>query len=383
MASLLNNDSYRIGHLLGRGGFGITYLAWDFKNNQKVAIKEYLPKDFARRSRNHKIQYTSSTVIQPFENGRTRFIEEATTLWTMRLPGGGRHECIVEVHDCFPEHGTAYLVMEYLGHWTFEAYLNAQPANTNRIPYEDARRILDPIMDGLRFVHQFGLFHRDVAADNICITPARTVKLIDFGSAKFAVKYDEPTRTHSITVKDGYSPVELYGSTGHGPWTDVYALGATLYKAVAGFLPPPATDRQSALNDQNPDPIVPPGLSGVSLPPGAEQAILKALAVRPRDRFQTIGEFQTALPAGRDSIGNSQSLRELQPPPAAPKGPGRPRWPLWFVLIAACLVVGIVSCLAAVVVFIRDDVLASVLFALLVPILVLWGRWLILRRRAP
>lgn len=285
---------YLVGRVLGQGGFGITYLAFDLQASRKVAIKEYLPSALASRSRaGTKVTPHSHDDAEYFTHGLAKFREEAGILAKLD------HQSIVAVHDCFEENGTAYLVMDYLGELTLAKYLDSKGG---RIPYETALKVLLPVMDGLREIHSQGLFHRDVSPDNICITSERRVKLIDFGAARFAIGERHP-KSLSVIVKDGYAPAEQYFSRGvQGCWTDIYSLGATLYRATTGRLPPPALDRQQK------DELMPPRRLGVEMPRKAERALLRALAVHPEGRFQSVAEMQEALLSTPDAQG---ALRRL------------------------------------------------------------------------
>jgi serine/threonine protein kinase len=392
----LKEECYCLGRVLGRGGFGITYIAWDLKENRRVAIKEYLPQDFGSRLQNKKaVHPKSGSSVEPFEDGKKKFIEEAKKLWSLRLPDGSLHSCIVEVYECFSEHatGTAYLVMEYLGDCTFEQHLRSQP--NNRVSYEMALNILGPVMDGLHFIHKNDLFHRDVSPENICITPAGTVKLIDFGAAKFAMKAAEPTRTRSIPIREGYSPLEQYGTTGYGAWTDVYALGATFYRAITGAPPPPSPDRQLVINEHGPDLLVLSSSCGVSLPRKAEAAINKALEVKSSNRYNTIREFQSDLPGfGVPAQDEAASNKALKVKPSNRYNTIRkfqsdlqqvrfPRQPLWVWSLIVCLVVGFLLCCGKAWNNLSSDVESAFLFFVLGLILMFWLYRLILWRKAP
>ena len=243
---------YRIGRGLGHGGFGTTYIARDEVLGIKLAIKEYLPQDCASR------QPGTSMVIPFSGEGETRFadglesfLQEARTL--ARFDGTPN---IVGVRDFFKENGTAYLVMNYLEGITLKQYLvrsGGQP-----VPFEKVMGILLPVMDALHTVHAAGLLHRDISPDNIFLTTSGQVTLIDFGAARQSMNVQ---RSLSVILKPGYAPEEQYRSRGHqGPWTDVYALGATMYRTLTGKIPPESLDRLSR------DLLVPPSKMGVRIP---------------------------------------------------------------------------------------------------------------------
>ena len=206
-------------------------------------------------------------------------------------------------------HGTGYLVMSYLEGLTLKDYLARQGG---RIPFKPALAILMPVMDALRAVHQVGLLHRDISPDNIFLTRDRQVKLIDFGAARAAL--GAHSRSLSVILKPGYAPPEQYGSQGRqGPWTDVYAVGATLYQMLTGEMPPEAPDRLYQ------DTIKSPAAYGADLPQAVELALFKALAVRVEQRFQAVAELQAAL----------VQAAEGQPvaPPVTPSAPTPPKAP--------------------------------------------------------
>ena len=286
---------YLLGKVLGHGGFGITYLAWDMRLDAKLAIKEYLPHDFASRSAGgREVQAHSGTTGGKFAYGLQKFLEEARILVKF-----SNHPGIVSVLDFFKENGTAYLVMSYIEGVTLEAYLNKKGG---RIPFEDALKIMTPVMDALREVHGAGLLHRDVSPDNIYITAGRQVKLLDFGAARYMAV--EQSNSLTVILKPGYAPPEQYYSKGsQGPWTDVYAAAATLYRAITGKTPPESLERM------NKDGIRTPAQCGAGMPRNAEAALMKALSVDENDRFQMMQEFQDAI-AGTDEIGGEAKKRK-------------------------------------------------------------------------
>lgn len=272
---------YLIGRGLGHGGFGTTYLAHDLVLGIKLAIKEYLPQDCASRQ-------PGQTEVTPFtgegekrfRQGLESFLQEARTL--ARFDG---QPGIVGVRDFFTENGTAYLVMNYLEGITLKDVLvksGGQP-----MPYDRLIKIMLPIMGALERVHAAGLLHRDVSPDNIFLTTQGQVVLIDFGAARQSMSVQ---RSMSVILKPGYAPEEQYRSRGNqGPWTDVYALGACMYRALTGKIPPEALERIPN------DTLVPPSRLGVGIPQRAEQALLRAMAVKAEERFQSVEAFRHAL----------------------------------------------------------------------------------------
>ena len=242
---------YRIGQVLGHGGFGITYLAWDENLQLRLAIKEYLPRDSASRAPNGvSLAVYSGRAGEQFAYGLDRFLEEARALAHFV-----QHPGIVTVTNFFRAHGTGYCVMDYVEGITLGHYLVQQPEG--RISVEAALRLLTPVMDALRAVHKEGLLHRDLAPDNIYMSRTGRIKLLDFGAARFAA--GEHSKSLSIILKPGYAPEEQYRTKGQqGPWTDVYGLAATFYRAITGQLPPESLDR---IDD---DDLAPPSDLGVA-----------------------------------------------------------------------------------------------------------------------
>ncbi len=275
------NEKYLLGRVLGQGGFGITYLGWDLNLNLKLAIKEYLPQELASRAMGHsQVAAYTGTVSGEFEYGLDKFLQEARTLAQF-----DDHPNIVSVRDFFRANGTAYLVMSYLDGMDLKEYIAGQG---DRLPFDRAISLIMPVLDALKEVHAVNILHRDVSPDNIFIKQNGQVILIDFGAARQAVS----AKGHSLSIilKPGFAPEEQYRSKGvQGPWTDLYAVAATLYRITTGQMPPESLDRMAG------DTLVPPSQLGVAISAGEEQALLKAMAVRAEDRFQSIKEFQDAL----------------------------------------------------------------------------------------
>ena len=277
----LLDGRYRIGRVLGHGGFGITYLAWDENLHLRLAIKEYLPRDSATRAPDGvSLAVYSGPAAEQFAYGLERFLEEARALARF-----DQHPGIVTVKSFFRAHGTGYCVMDYVEGLTFKQYLAQQP--DGRLPFEQALKLLMPVMDALRAVHQDGLLHRDITPDNIYLTRSGRVKLLDFGAARFAA--GEHSRSLSVILKPGYAPEEQYRTRGQqGPWTDVYSLAATLYRAMTGQVPPEALDRLDA------DELLLPSQLGAVIRPEQEAVLVRALSVRAAGRFESVEALQNA-----------------------------------------------------------------------------------------
>ena len=272
---------YLLGKVLGAGGFGITYLAWDLNLDIKLAIKEYFPSAFGSRDQAHSTVLPAGTQAQPaFEHGLAKFLEEGRALALFQ-----GHPGIASVMTFFKANHTSYLVMKYEEGTTLDRYLND---HGGRLDFDQVLGIAMPVMDALRAVHQEGILHRDISPDNIIINSKRQIKILDFGSAKRDMTVRDVTL--QVTLKRGFSPEEQYHASGRqGPWTDVYALAATLYQCLTGLKPPESLERR----DQ--DNLQPPSQIGIRIPKNSEKALMKALAVRAPDRFQTMEEFQKSF----------------------------------------------------------------------------------------
>ena len=301
----LLNGLYEIETVLGHGGFCITYAAYDKIVGGRVAIKEYLPRHLATRSEGKtRVSVFRGEARQHYEYGLKKFKEEVQALRQF-----DRHPNVVSVRDYFEGNGTAYMVMEYAEGVTLKEYLENKGG---RLSFEEARDIMMPVMDALREVHQAGLLHRDISPDNIYITVAAQVKVIDFGAARYYA--GEQSKSLSVVLKSGYAPEEQYRSSGkQGAWIDVYAVGATFYKLLTGQTPPDALDSMAA------DTLEPPSRLGVNISPKAERALIQALEVQAGQRFQTMGEFQQTFLSG------TSTTRQSRPGPASlPQPPPEP-----------------------------------------------------------
>ena len=274
---------YHIEQILGQGGFGITYLATDTNLNQKVAIKEYLPVEMAVRQDNISVHPVSGEHGDQFKWGLERFISEARTLARFKHPN------IVRVLAVFRENNTAYMVMEYEHGKPLHEILK----DRKTLPEDELKNILFPILDGLEAVHKAGFIHRDIKPPNIYIREDNSPVLLDFGSARQS--FSEITRTLTTMVSPGYAPFEQYvgKSDRQGPWSDIYGLGATLYRATTGISPPDSMDRSEAILHTGKDIFV--SASEISTGKYSAEflaAIDHAMAFKTDDRPQTIAEWR-------------------------------------------------------------------------------------------
>jgi len=282
---------YEITSVLGQGGFGITYLAHDTNLDKAVALKEYLPIELATRERDSTVQPITDDRAQNYQWGLQRFITEARTLSRFSHPN------IVRVHAVFEENNTAYMVMEYEHGESLQHILSRH----QKLEEAELLSLLLPIIGGLDLVHQAGFIHRDIKPANIFIRQDGNPVLLDFGSARQAL--GEQTKTLTSLVSPGYAPFEQYYSKGEaqGPWTDIYGLGATLYRAVAGRAPLDAVDRSKAVLEGSKDLFV----SALEIGKGRYserflRAIDHALKFKPEERPQTLSQWKTEFGVAED-----------------------------------------------------------------------------------
>ena len=337
---------YLVGKVLGEGGFGITYMGYDLNMKTRVAIKEYFPvelvtRDTTRRSAggggtafggsgsgsaapsasasggsgafasgvsssgggSDRVISLSGEKSKTYQQGLKKYVDEARNVSQFAdIPG------IVSVKDFFYENNTAYIVMEYIEGISLKEYLKQKGG---KLSEEESLAILRPILEALEKVHAAGIVHRDISPDNIMLTFTEegktgagqsdvatvygnisAVKLIDFGAARMTSKNDQKSLT--IILKHGYAPEEQYRSHGEqGPWTDVYALCAVLYRMLTGKVPEPAMDRLFSDGLKRPEEL------GAKVSPAVSEAIMRGLAVKKEDRIRSVRELMDALYAGK------------------------------------------------------------------------------------
>jgi serine/threonine protein kinase len=279
--NLILDASYCIDRVIGSGGFGVTYVAEDLHLKTTVAIKEYYPADFGDRDAEMSVRPRSEQLRGTFEWGRDRFLSEAQTLARFR------HPSIVRITRVFEAHGTAYMIMDYEDGQSFEAWL----ARLGRPPSQaELDRIAALLLDALELLHAQSLLHRDIAPDNIVVRPDGSPVLLDFGAARQSVA--QMSRSITRITKAGFSPHEQYAldSRLQGPWSDLYAFAATLYRAVTGMPPQEATLR--AGEDRMPPATV---ASKGRYRSQFLAAIDTCLKVRCKDRPQSVAELRPLL----------------------------------------------------------------------------------------
>ena len=294
---------YTIEGVLGQGGFGITYLGTDELHEKKVAIKEFFPQGIVTRNIEYQDTVTVTFVGEKdnYEKGKERFLKEARTMAKF-----SKDEGIVKALDFFEINNTAYIVMEYLEGITLKQYLR----ENKRIAPEDLIELLVPLIESLDEIHSQGMIHRDISPDNIMVLPDGRIKLMDFGAARDYTEFGE--KSLSIVLKPGYAPPEQYQTHGvQGPWTDIYALCATMYKCITGENPPDAIDR---LVDDHLKKI---SAFGISVSPQIEKAIIKGMSVAAKDRYQNVGDFCEDLYGGYEENSEPEAEESQAEPVVA------------------------------------------------------------------
>lgn len=324
------NERYVIGRALGHGGFSVTYLAWDALLLHKVAIKEYLPSEYAtRRPGESRLTIFSGKEGEYFQFGKEKFLDEAKRLSAFQNEDG-----IVHVYDCFSANETAYLVMEYLDGITLSEYLKKEAAVSpqGRLAPEEAISMLTPVMLSLQRVHDSGMIHRDIAPDNIMLLKDGGVRLIDFGAARHAVH--DCGKSMTVIIKDGYSPEEQYNSHSvQGPAADVYALSATLYQMITGITPPGAIERGEYLQKHKRDMLPPPSKFNKAVTKTQDTAILNGMALHTQDRTQSVAELYEELTAQTPVRRVQETIRKRS----------SFSWPLWAKITAGVLAAAIAA----------------------------------------
>ncbi len=286
---------YLLGEAVGAGGFGIVYKAWDTKLETVVAVKEFfMSRLMTRAPGTGSVIITKKSQVE-FAYRKERFLAEARNMAKF-----GSHRSIPNVFEFFEDNGTAYIVMELLHGQALNQYLKQVG---NILDTDFAIMIAGEVGGALRSLHEKGIIHRDVAPDNIFIASGKElrIKLMDLGAAKLADSTDENI---DIVLKPGYSPTEQYdNSKSIGPWTDIYALGATLYRMLTGVKPDESTNRKIS------DEVVPPNQLNPGISENLSNTIMKAMAVDKHMRFKTVDEFLQALSGERKVCSLAQERR--------------------------------------------------------------------------
>lgn len=294
------HDRYLIGESAGAGGFGIVYKAWDLKLETIVAVKEFYASRLVTRAAGLKEVIVSQKSSGEFNYRKERFLAEAKTMAKF-----GNHRSIPNVFDFFEENGTAYIVMEFLDGVPLNKYMKQ---HGGKVDSDLAIMIANEICNALDSLHKQGIVHRDVAPDNVFICQGKEIKikLMDLGAAKLA---DETDKVIDIILKPGYSPPEQYDNSKNiGPWTDIYALGATLYAMLTGIKPDESTNRKIDDKVIQPSEIIPDFSENLN------NTIMKAMAVDRHMRFKNVGEFTKAINGEKKviSLSGEKKKRKAQ-----------------------------------------------------------------------
>lgn len=280
---------YVIDSVLGVGGFGVTYLAHDEQLGSKVAIKEYLPQDIANRMESTLVlpNPDAANAIQDYHWGLKEFLKEARHLVQFKHPN------IVRVLRFMEANGTAYMVMEYEEGESLSQYLKRKPGR--RLSEDELLKIFLPVLNGLGAVHTAKILHLDIKPDNIYLRADHTPMLIDFGSAQQAITGHR--QAQRITLTHGFAPIEQYPDKGEpGPWTDIYAMGASMYYAICAKRPEISINRYQTFLKHQADPLAP----AVQVGKGKYsnyilECIDWALQIYPKDRPQSARQLQDGL----------------------------------------------------------------------------------------
>jgi len=276
---------YAVEAILGSGGFGITYLAHDARLDTPVALKEYFPASLAYRVDGTTVASRPDGAAGGYEWGMDKFLHEATSLARLQHPN------IVGVRQLFKANNTAYMVLDYIEGPSLKDWLKSHRGKPDQAELD---QLLIPLLSALELVHRKGLLHRDIAPKNVMMARPFTPIMIDFGAARQLVA--QHSHTFAALLTPGYAPFEQYVATGknQGPWTDIYALSATVYELMTGEPPPEAPERADA------DKCVP----ATEVGKGRYRAdflgaIDWGLRPLPRERPQSVAEWRTAFVGGR------------------------------------------------------------------------------------
>lgn len=295
---------YQIEKELGTGSFGVTYLAIDTHLNRYVAIKEFLPNDIAIRQQDHSVSPKSNTDYENFEYGLDRFVYEAKTLARFNHPN------IVKIHSFFEENNTAYIVMDYEEGEDLEEYMHRK----GKLEENEILSIILPVLDGLRELHSQSYLHRDIKPANIYIRSNEIPMLIDFGATRYSIGLK--SKSLSVILTEGYAPKEQYNSRAkQEPYTDIYAVGAVMYKMVTERVPIAASSRSDLITDDLPDPHV--KLQEMhdldTYSDSIKKAIDWALEFKPKHRPQNARVLQDALLMTQTEDTSSNNTIEEEP----------------------------------------------------------------------
>ena len=313
----LAGGKYIIENKIGEGGFGITYKAVQTGLYRPVCIKEYFLAGRCVRNTQAKTVQLQGISQEKYEKFRQAFVKEAQTVATLRHPN------IVEVIDIFDENNTSYMVMSFIEGRTLQSIVDTK----GPLSYPDAVNYMAQISNAVDYIHKQNILHRDIKPENIMVTPDYKAILIDFGSAREFEQ--DKTQMHTSMLTHGYAPPEQYTANSRkGSYTDIYALGATLYFILTGQVPLEAAAR---LTEQ----LVEPKVLNPSIPPEANQTIMKAMNLKTEDRYQQVQDFMDDLKNVRHGAPEIEEDNSPQPKPK--------RGLLWIIVSAVVLLGGVVA----------------------------------------
>ena len=277
--TLLQNR-YIVGEVLGFGGFGITYKAYDTKLERVIAIKEYYPSGLVYRTPGTKaVVVFKGKRYKDYANGLTRFLDEARNATKFI-----NNPNIIDIIEYFEENGTAYFVMELLVGLPLDKFL---AKCGGKLDSNATISIISSVCMALQDIHKEGYIHRDISPDNIYVCDNGKIKLLDFGAARFSAEEDKYL---TVILKPGYAPAEQYETVNEqGPWTDIYALGATMYRMITGIKPEESTNRKIVDSVEPPCALVPEISQNLS------NAIMRAMANEKHLRYQSVKDFVNAI----------------------------------------------------------------------------------------
>lgn len=284
-------DQYVIGTTVGVGGFGIVYKAWDKSLSRMIAIKEFFPMGYVNRIPGHKEVMIFGNKKQEYKKELHRFLEEAQYLAKF-----SHHPNIINVYSFFEENNTAYIAMEYLDGISYKEYIKSQGG---KIEIDSSVSVIVATLEALKEIHKHHIIHRDVAPDNIFICWDGRIKLMDFGAARFS----KNEKDLDVVLKPGFAPPEQYqANSQQGDFTDIYAVGAVMYRSLTGQMPIEASDRLEQ------DDLIPPNVVNPDIPEKLNNIILRAMAIQPDLRFRTDDEFIEVL--NENYNGKIRSIKE-------------------------------------------------------------------------
>ena len=308
---------YLLGAPLGKGGFGITYIAMHLPDEKIVAIKEFFPANLAvRDTDNETVVPADDTKAVYYRTGMKSFSEEGRILYLL-----SDIEHVVHVAEQIQANNTTYLVMEYVPGISLKKYMKQQQKLFSE---QETLTLMQPILIALQAMHQKGILHRDISPENLMLSPDNTLTLIDFGAARTFSRSDDDNLT--VILKRGYAPEEQYHSNSRqGPWTDLYAVCAVMYQMLTGILPQEASARSEE------DHLTPISrIEGLSPSPSTCVALEKGLQMDPMERYPDIGALMKVLyPAKKEAAREitDNSPKETQEMDASEKNAERPKQP--------------------------------------------------------